>query len=607
MSGLFGYFSSIPNHDTILEVAKTIDYTIMEVKASVDSLVCLLDVKSKTNDHALIDFETGDYLVLCGEVYNKDILDPKKYILEACQQGDLGKLRQLNGSFLAAVYDHKKEKLILLNDRFGSKKLFYCPEKDHFYFSPRMSPLMRLVSKKKIRKDALLDFFIFGYYLGDKTFDENIFQLPPASIIEISKQSFSVKNYWTYPQDGKYDARKKDVLCDELGLYWQNAVESRIKNNEKIIIEISGGLDSRAILAAALKSTPKENILLYTFGDEKSFDCEIGKNIAKTLGIQHVYLPAIKENFAQQYEKSFHDVEGMIDVTPYFSIQIDQSLSKFSKRIFNGYMGGEIMGPLIFSKISDLVLNSDTDYEKAKEILLNHHRMNDIQTIKPLFNTTWIKDREILSSFEKSVEDLRNISVDEFPNYCAKWLYMNESDKYTAFCNFRYPNVFDYVKPFLDNELVEFMLHVSPDLRKDKKLYKQMLMKNYSDLFQLPTKNNLGLPLQTNHVKLYVKRILWFLQLKINTLSNYVVHHRLFFNKNQNFIDYDDLLRTNKEYQMFMKIMVDKVKKREFFDSDYIDTLWMTQLNGKKNYAMIFGLLVTVELILENFYDSAVK
>ena len=401
------------------------------------------------------------------------------------------------------------------------------------------------------------------------------------------------------------ETRDIDGLIDELGLRWQKAVDSRIKKNEKIIIEISGGLDSRAILAAALKSTAKENILLYTFGDEKSYDCEIGKHIAETLGIQHIFLPALKENFAEQYEKSFHDVEGMIDATPYFSLQMDQGLRKFGNKIFNGYMGGEIMGPLIFSKISDLELQTKPQYIKAKDILLNHHKINTIETIKPLFNPAYIKDLHILSSFEKSIEDLQNITIGEFPNYCAKWLYINESDKYTSFCNFRYDTIFDYYKPFLDNELIEFMLRVPPDLRKNKKLYKQMLIKNYPELFKLPTKNNLGLPLQTSHIKLYIKRVIWFIQRKFNTISNFFVRHRLFFNKNQNYIDYDDLLRTNKQYQIFIKTMVDKVKKREFFNPEYIDNLWELHLNGKKNYAMILGLLVTVELILEEFYDSA--
>ncbi len=463
---------------------------------------------------------------------------------------------------------------------------------------------MKLVKEKKIRKDALLDFFIFGYYLGDKTFDENIHQLPPASILEISNHTMKVKEYWTYQHDGKYDTRDTEQLTDELGRLWQKAMDSRLKKDEKIIIEISGGLDSRAILAAALKTTPKENILLYTFGDEKSYDCEIGKIIAQTLGIQHIFLPAKKENFAEQYKKSFLDSEGMIDATPYSSLQVDQSLRSFGQKIFNGFMGGEIMGPLIFLKIDALDLQTDADYQKAKDILLDHHRFNDVQTIKLLFNPAYMKDLDVLSSFDKSVEDLQEINIEQLPNYCAKWLYVNESDKYTSFCNFRYDSLFEYVKPFLDTELVDFLLRVPPELRKEKKLYKQMLMKKYSELFELPTKNNLGLPLQTNHMRLYVKRVLWFGQRKLNSLSNHLVHHRLFFNKNQNYLDYDDLLRTDEQYQTFMRIMVEKVKKREFFDPEYIESLWKLHLSGRKNSAMIFGLLVTFELILEEFYDQ---
>jgi hypothetical protein len=99
-------------------------------------------------------------------------------------------------------------------------------------------------------------------------------------------------------------------------------------------------------------------------------------------------------------------------------------------------------------------------------------------------------------------------------------------------------------------------------------------------------------------------RVFSFIQRKFNRISNFIVKHDLFFNKNQNYINYDDLLRINKEYQLYIKTMIDKVKKREFFNPKYIDTLWSLHLNGKKNYSRIFGLLVTFELLLEKYYDK---
>lgn len=607
MSGIIGYFSSIPRQQEIMQIVKTMEYTIGEVKASDISLACHLAIKTSEKNEIIIQYEKNGYIIFCGEIFNEDIPDPKHYILDLYTKGDLKKLQTLNGSFLVAIYDNKNQKLTLINDRFGSKKLFYYYDKNNFFFSPKIAPLMTIAVNKKIRKESLIDFLIFGFYLENKTFDEHIFQLSPASILEITKDGISLKKYWSYQCDGNFDTRKQDVLIDELGIRWQNAINKRMKKKEKIIVQISGGLDSRAILAAALKSTSKENIVLYTFGEKGSYDFDIGTGIAQTQGIQQVSFHPVKENFSDQYLKSFTDSEGMIDATPYFPLQMIQPLKQFSSKIYNGYMGGEIMGPLIFKKIKNSHLQTDSDYEKAKRILLNHHQINNENTVKQLFNPSYLKDMPILSSFEDSIKDLQEYSTKEFPNYCARWMYVNESDKYTSFCNFRFNNQFHYYKPFLDNDIVDFMSRIPPDLRTEKRLYKKMLLKKYSELFQLPTKNTLGLTLQTNHLVLFNKRVWAFIQRKFNTILNNIGKPNLFFNKNENYIDYDDFLRSNQDYRDYIKSLLDKVKMREFFNPEYIDTLWNLHLKGKKNYSKLFGLLVTIEMVLEKYYDKPSK
>lgn len=579
-------------------------YSITEVKASNLSMICTLDVNPPVQKEIHIQNEKNGFVIFYGEIFSETIPDPKKYISEVYESGDFGRLQELNGSFIAAIYDQGKEKLTLINDRFGSLKLFYYYDKKNLFFSPKIAPLMKIVEKKKIRKDALIDFLLFGFFLEDKTFDENILQLPPASVLEITASHMEIKNYWTYPCDGSYDARDKDILRDELGKRWQKAVDQRVQNKQKIIVQVSGGLDSRAILAAALKNARKENIILYTFGEEGSYDFDIGTAIAQKLGIQQAAFRPIKEKFAQQYIDSFHDTEGMIDATPYFPLQMGNTLKPLCSEIFNGYMGGEIMGPLIFAKLKNLTLKSDADYEKAKNILFEHHIINDMDTIDFLLNKSYLDGVPILSSFEKSIADLKGISIEELPNYCARWLYLNESDKYTWFCNYRSRDQFRYTSPFLDNDVVDFMIRTPPGYRTNKHLYKTMLLCKYFDLYDFPTKNNLGLPLQANPIRLYVKRVLWFFQRRINGLSNRILHHAILLNKYDNFINYDNLIRTNDEYQLFIKTMLEKLKRREFFNPTALDALWMLHLKGKKNYSRLFGLLVTLELVLEHYYDS---
>ena len=68
-----------------------------------------------------------------------------------------------------------------------------------------------------------------------------------------------------------------------------------------------------------------------------------------------------------------------------------------------------------------------------------------------------------------------------------------------------------------------------------------------------------------------------------------------------------DIGNTNTVIGIFYKkklIYKDKVKNREYFNSNFIDQLWKDHIKGKKNYASLFGVLVTFELFLEHFIES---
>ena len=53
-----------------------------------------------------------------------------------------------------------------------------------------------------------------------------------------------------------------------------------------------------------------------------------------------------------------------------------------------------------------------------------------------------------------------------------------------------------------------------------------------------------------------------------------------------------------------MRTIIDKIKKREYFEQDYIEQLWNTHQKGRKNNARLLCLLVTFELFLEQYVDD---
>ena len=612
MVGIFGYFSQDVNENILNEIVSAIkdeDYCITDKILNRSCVLGKLDIKS-TKAKELIKTKKEDEIsiVTCGDVYNEDIENLDKSILTLYEEGRLDKLKIFNGSFAAAIYDSTKEKLTLVNDRYGLIKLFYYHNEDYFCFAPKIRPLLKLDVEKVLRKDAIADFFLFGYLLGDKTFFEHIPQLPPASILEVSKNGINLTKYWDYEYDEEYDARPQEELIEELGALWQGAVERRIKKDETIVIPLSGGLDSRAILAAALRCTSKDNIITFTFGEKGSFDFEIGRVVAEKAGVTNIPLGVEKENFEEQYNISMEDIEGMIDATPYFAIRGYKEMEKYGDILFTGTMidvllGRHILSPIFSSDMLKKEISSEEDYAKIKELIFKHQKLNDEKEILQLFNPDFLKKVNIKSSFDRTHPKFKNVNNKKFPNYFAVWDYTNRWNKYIYFAVLRNRNIFKYVT-MLDCDLVDFTFKLPPELRLDENLYIQMLLKKYQELFELPTTTNQGLRLDAGNISLFLKRAILFSKMRANKISSMLIKRNIFRDKGKNYIDYDELIRRDKEYRNYMRRMIEKVEEREYFSKDYIEDIWRLHMQGKKSYSMLFGLLVTFELFLERFVDE---
>ena len=607
MAGIFGYFSQDVNENilnTMMCAIKDEDYCITDSILVYSCVLGKLDIKYAKAKELITKKEDKISIVTCGEIYNENIENLDKSILAFYEEGRLGLLKNLNGSFAAAIYDKTEEKLTLVNDRYGLIKLFYYHDKERFCFAPKIRPLLRLGANKSLRKDAIIDFFLFGYLLEDKTFFEHIHQLPPASILEVSKNDMNLTKYWDYEYDEEYDARPKEELIEELGALWQRAVERRIKKDETIIIPLSGGLDSRAVLAATLRCTSKDNIITFTFGEQGSLDFEIGKMIAEKAGVENIPLGVEKSDFEGQYNISMKYIEGMVDATPYFAIRSYKGMEKYGDKLYIGYMGDPIMGSHISSKMLKKKLKSEQDYIEADSIIFEKHRLNDLEDVGELLNPSYINIENLKYSFESTLNELKRNRNEDMANYCAIWDYIHRQDKYTMFAVFSYDEYFKYITPFLDNELIDFMLKIPPELRLDEKLYKSMLLKKYPELFKLPTKTNFGLRLDAGNASLFLRRAALFSKRRVNKISSRLIKGNIFLDKVKNYVDYDDLIRRDKEYRNYMRRMIEKVEAREYFNKDYIEEIWRLHIQGKKNYSMLFGLLVTFELFLEGFVDE---
>ena len=177
-------------------------------------------------------------------------------------------LKHLNGMFSFAIYDSKSKSLFAARDRFGVKPFFYHKCNDSFYFSSEIKAIHAAGIKKKPHEKIWASYFAHGSYgMPEETFWEEIYQLPGGYYLELKNNTLSITKWYFFEEEVKKFDEKipfNDVK-EKYAALMKNSIELRFRADVSVGFNISGGLDSSALLVFVNQLKGKENINAYTF------------------------------------------------------------------------------------------------------------------------------------------------------------------------------------------------------------------------------------------------------------------------------------------------------------------------------------------------------
>jgi asparagine synthase (glutamine-hydrolysing) len=252
----------------------------------------------------------GVFVWFDGELFKRDRLAVGRSTAEAYEPTEImcrlfqedphfSFLKRIDGIYSCVIYDSLKGMVHLITDRYGLRYLYWSIFQEGLVWASELKAMLALPGfQPKIERDGVPEFMIDGYLWGNRSWFQGVHLLAPGTVLtwNIEKRSAHEYQYWGWqdirPRTGRIDETE---VADEMAALFIDAVKSRCLPGERIGVLLSGGLDSRALLAATpVRDQP---VLAVTFGKADCVDCQIAERAAQVKGAPFRLLELTKDNF----------------------------------------------------------------------------------------------------------------------------------------------------------------------------------------------------------------------------------------------------------------------------------------------------------------------
>jgi len=284
---------------------------------------------------------------------------------------------QLNGTFSGLLCDLRSGRLDLFNDRYGLGRVYVVERKGVCYFASEAKALLRVLPEtRQLDPTSLGEFFACGAALQNRSLFSGISILPVASRWSFARrgeprrqQYFSSKEWESLSQ------LPIDTYYERLRSTYRRVVKKYFRGKQPISLALTGGIDSRMVIAAAPCAPGSLRTYTNTGMYQECADATLGRAIAAACGHPHSLVTvdrAFFREFPDLVRRTIYYTDGALDGIGAAGLYANIKARELAAVRMTGNYGGEILRDLVVFKAgsgADWMLNTDfTRYvEKARE------------------------------------------------------------------------------------------------------------------------------------------------------------------------------------------------------------------------------------------------
>lgn len=210
-------------------------------------------------------------------------------ILKAYEEMGPACLDHFNGDFAFALWDARRQRLMLARDRMGVRPLFYTQHQGALFFASEIKALLAVPGIEAVIDPVALDqIFTLWAPIPPRTAFKGISELPPGHMMLVEGGRWTVQRWWTltYPDHGAEE--RPGNPAEDLAGRLDDATRLRLRADVPVGSYLSGGLDSSLISALAARAVPDRlQTFSVTFETKEHDESSWQALMAETLGVDH--------------------------------------------------------------------------------------------------------------------------------------------------------------------------------------------------------------------------------------------------------------------------------------------------------------------------------
>ncbi|MBK5930585.1 asparagine synthase C-terminal domain-containing protein [Halochromatium salexigens] len=385
-----------------------------------------------------------------------------------------------DGLFVEWHWDGRR--LVVRNDFYGFSPLFYASYGNAIRISPNLEQALSADVPKDLDYAALSVILRMGHPVGDDTPFLYVRALPPGSTLIWEQGQLQIDSPELPIRTGPYAQFSFDEAVDRFAQLFDQAIRKRLPKDEKIVLPLSGGRDSRHILFAleANGVKPRSCVTLEFRPPTTNEDARIAGLIADAMNIEHQVLEKAPSWF-QAVLKEAH-LSNFCGGSHGWILPLAAYLKGQTSTLYDGLAGSVLSGGFMTDE-RKLERYRENRLEELAQILFN-------ETGNEGFNNTVLRAsfRKKISmeiAIERIVKELQRHT--EATNPMLSFIFWNRTRRGVSQIPLAIMAHIPAVHcPYLDRDVYDFLTGVEPSYFLGNRLHDEAIRRAYPSYAHLP-------------------------------------------------------------------------------------------------------------------------